>query len=181
MSLMTKYRWFALALALAFSLGLWSESAFAQQGQYSLIIGKPFESALPKDFYLEGNAIPTAKRNATMVRTPGGARAIFSLLDTTGYASDIASKYVGMIITEGDISVCGNKLGVGSYGFGWERPSRGAEGPGKLIVYNQAGAKLSECATPRDAALKQPQPLQIVVKQDGTAMLYHGRYSAELK
>jgi hypothetical protein len=123
----------------------------------------------------------TAKRNATMLRTPGGARALFSLLDTSGYASEIANKYAGMIITEGDISVCDQKLTVGSYAFGWQRPARGAEGAGKLIFYNQAGAKLGECSTPRDAALEQPKPLQVIVKGATAATLYYGRFSAELK
>ena len=177
---MTKLRWFAFLLALTVLLGVSPENALAQ-GQFSLIIGKAFDAALPAHFYLEGNAIPTAKRNATMVRTPSGARAVFSLLDTTGYATDVASKYAGMIITEGDLSVCGQKLTVGSYGFGWERSARGTDQPGKLMFYNQAGAKLGECPTPRDAALQQPKPLQVIVKQNGTAALYYGRLSAEMK
>jgi hypothetical protein len=74
---------------------------------------------VPKDFYLEGNAIPTQKRNAVLVHLPSGARAVFALIDTTGYSANIIAKYVGMIITEGDVSVCGQKVTVGSYGFGW--------------------------------------------------------------
>lgn len=85
---------------------------------------KKLSSALPKDFYLEGNAIPTAKRNAVMVHLPSGSRALFSLIDTFGYSADIIAKYIGMIITEGDVSICGQKVGVGSYGFGWSRPAQ---------------------------------------------------------
>jgi hypothetical protein len=86
-----------------------------------------------------------------------------------------------MIITEGDLLICGQKVGVGSYGFGWERPARGEEGPDTFKLYNQAGAKLMECTTPRDAELKQPKPLQVIVNQDGTARLYYGRYGVELR
>jgi len=171
---MTRLHFFALLLGALPTVAL-------AQGQFQLITGKPFESALPKSFYVEGNAIPTAQRNAAMVKTPAGKRAVFSLLDTTGYAADVAAKYAGMIITEGDLSVCGQKVAVGSYGFGFARPARGEEGPGKLTLYNQAGEKLWECTAARDASLQQPKPLQVVVKQDGTALLYNLRYSVELR
>jgi len=177
---MRNVRLFMPWIAAAILLGLWSGTAFAQ-GQFQLVTGKAFDSALPKDFYLEGNAIPTAKRNATLVLLPSGARALFSLIDTTGYASDVAAKFVGMIITEGDLSICGQKVAVGSYGFGWERPARGEEGPGTFKLYNQAGAKLIECTAPRDAKLKQPRPLQVIVMLNGTARLYYGRHGVELR
>src|SRR5580704_14193392 len=148
--------------------------AFAQH-QFEVVTGKPFDSALPKDFYLEGNAIPTAKRNATMLHLPSGSRALFSLIDTSGYSADIIAKYIGMIITEGDVSICGQKVGVGSYGFGWSRPERGVDGPGKFSLYNQAGAKVTECVTPRDANLTQPRPLQVVVN-GAAAKLYYGKH-----
>jgi hypothetical protein len=151
------------------------------QHQFEIVTGKAFDSALPKDFYLEGNAIPTAKRNAVMVHTPSGARAIFSLLDTSGYASSIIEKYVGMIITEGELSVCGNKLGVGSYGFGWAPSPPETDQAGKFLLYDQAGAKLAECESPRDAKLAHPQELRLVVGTDGTARLYHRRNSVELR
>lgn len=165
---------------LAILLGLSAISAIAQN-QFQLVTGKAFDSALPKDFYIEGNAIPTAKRNAVMVTSPSGARAVFSLLDTTGYASNIIEKYVGMVITEGDLTICGQKVAVGSYGFGWAQSPRGEDKPGTFSLYNQAGAKLAECGTPRDADLKVPRPLQVVVKADGTATLYHGRNGVPLQ
>ena len=115
---MTSLRFLTPLATAAILLGLTAGSAVAQH-PFELVTGKAFDSALPKDFYLEGNAIPTAKRNAVMVHTPSGARVLFSLLDTTGYASNIIEKYVGMIITEGDLSICGQKVTVGSYGFGW--------------------------------------------------------------
>ena len=151
------------------------------QNQFQVVTGKAFDSALPKDFYVEGNAIPTAKRNAVMVTTPSGARALFSLIDTTGYASNIIEKYDGMIITEGDLTVCGTKVAVGSYAFGWVQSPRGEDKPGTFSLYNQAGTKLGECSTPRDAELKMPRPLQVVVNSDGTAMLYHGRNGVKLQ
>lgn len=160
--------------------GSWSPAALAQQ-RFELVTGKAFDSAVPKDFYLEGNAIPTQKRNASLVKTPGGARALFALIDTAGYSADIVAKYIGMIITEGDLTICGQKVTVGSYGFGWARPGTGVDQPGKFSLYNQAGGAVAECTTPRDAALKQPRPLQAIVAPDGTARLYYGRHYIELR
>jgi hypothetical protein len=154
--------------------GAWCQSALAQN-KFEVVTGKAFDSAVPKDFYLEGNAIPTEKRNAILVKTPAGARALFALIDTTGYAASITAKYVGMIVTEGDLTLCGHKVTVGSYGFGWILPATGVDAPGKFSLYNQAGAPLADCAAERQSDLKQPRPLQVIVAADGSARLYHGR------
>jgi hypothetical protein len=151
------------------------QSAMAQGKFEAVVSGKAFDAAVPKDFYLEGNAIPTQKRNAILVKTPAGARAIFALIDTTGYSANIVTKYAGMAIVEGDLTVCGHKVTVGSYGFGWTLPATGVDAPGKFSLYNQAGALVADCAAPRQADLKQPRPLQVVVAADGSTRLYHGK------
>ena len=43
--------------------------------------GKAFDSAYVKDFYLEGNAIPTQKRNTVILKAADGTRLVFGLLD----------------------------------------------------------------------------------------------------
>lgn len=173
-------RRFVYAAAVTAGVSALVHPAYAQRG-FEVVTGKAFDSAIPKDFYLEGNAIPTQKRNAVLVNTPAGARAVFSLIDTTGYSQDIVAKYIGMIITEGDLTVCGRKIGTGSYGFGWTRPGTGVDAAGKFSLYNQAGAGVAECETPRDAGLKQPRPLQVIAGDGGTARLYYGRHFVELR
>ncbi|MGA2131736.1 MAG: hypothetical protein ABSH50_05540 [Bryobacteraceae bacterium] len=163
-----------LCAAVAVVSGAWCPAASAQS-KFEIVTGKPFDSAVPKDFYLEGNAIPAEKRNAILVKTPGGARALFALIDTTGYAANVQAKYVGMIITEGDLTLCGHKIGVGSYGFGWTLPATGVDAPGKFSLFNQAGAAVADCTAPKQSDLKMARPLQMVVAQDGTARLFHGK------
>src|SRR5690242_5046039 len=90
-------RWGVWLAAATFVCGAGSRGGLAQS-RFEIVTGKAFDSAMPKDFYLEGNAIPTEKRNATMVKTPAGARAIVALIDTTGYAASVQAKYVGMLI-----------------------------------------------------------------------------------
>ena len=176
---MTKvYLTFSLSAILL--LGPSNSRAFAQH-KFELVTGKAFDSAMPKDFYLEGNAIPTEKRNAALLRLPSGARALFALIDTSGYSTDVQAKYAGMLIAEGDVTLCGHTVSVGSYGFGWAHPATGVEGGGTFSLYDQSGAKLAECATSRDAQIKQPRPLQVVIGSDGSARLYYGRQNLELK
>jgi hypothetical protein len=151
------------------------------QGAFEVVTGKAFDSALPKDFYLEGNAIPTQKRNAALVKTPAGARVLFALIDTTGYSSQIQQKYEGMLITEGSLSVGGHKLGVGSYGFGYTKPAATSNEDAKFFLYNQAGEKIAECTAKKDTKIAQPKPLQVVTATGEPARLYFGRYWVGLK
>jgi hypothetical protein len=152
----------------------------AAQGKFELVTGKAFDGAVPGQFYLEGNAIPTEKRNTVLLKTPSGTRVLVGLIDTTGYSSQIQKKYIGMLITEADLALNGQKVGVGSYGFGLEQPGANSSGDAKFMVYNQAGTQVSECAAKKDADLKQPRPLQVVAGKDG-ARLYLGRYWVEIK
>lgn len=145
--------------------------AFAQEP----LEGKAFDSAYVKDFYLEGNAIPTQKRNTVILKGTDGARMVFGLLDTTGYSAEIQQKYVGMMIVERKLTLGGAAIGVGAYGFGLEKPTP-AEGPGKLMVYDVGGNKVLGVAAQYDAALAQPVPLQFT-----NGRLYLGRHWVEVK
>jgi len=140
--------------------------------------GKAFDNAVPKDFYLEGNAIPTEKRNAVLLKTPGGKRVVVALIDTTGYSSQIQQKYIGMVIAEGTLSVCGQKVTVGSYGFGLDKPAPPSDADATFHLYNQAGRKLFDCAAKKDTTATQAQPLQVTTS--GGAKLVLGKYWLDL-
>lgn len=150
------------------------------QGGFEPVKGKAFDSAMPKDFYLEGNAIPTEKRNAALLRTPEGKRVLVALIDTTGYSSQIQQKYVGMVIAEGSFSICGQQISVGSYGFGLDKPAPPSDADATFHLYDQAGDRRFDCAAKKDTAARQPQPLQ-VRKVGGATRLYLNRYWLELK
>jgi hypothetical protein len=160
----------AIAMLVSIPRGLFAQGTFAQ------VSGKAFESAIPNDFYLEGNRIPVEKRNAALLKTPSGARLVLALIDTTGYSSQIRQKYIGMVITEGNVSICSVALVVGSYGFGLEKPAPTSNEDAKFFLYNQAGEKVGECGAKKDNAVKQPKQLNV-----SGARLYLGRYYLELK
>ena len=160
----------ALALAVALA-ALVPVPAAAQEK----LEGKAFDTAYVKDFYLEGNAIPTQKRNTVILKGADGKRMVFGLLDTSGYSAEIQQKYAGMMILERKTMVGGASVGTGAYGFGVVKGTP-AEGPGKLAIYDVAGAKVGEVAAPWDAALAQPVPLQFT-----NGRLYLGRHWVEVK
>ena len=155
------------------------EYAFGQSALVQ-VRGKEFDSAVPKDFYLEGNAIPTEKRNAVLLKSPAGARLLFALIDTAGYSSQIRKKYIGMAIAESAVSVCGVHLGVGSYGFGLDAPAPGSSEGARFLLYNQAGEKVGDCGAEKDTRIKLPRPLQVVLSKGEPARLYLGRYWVDL-
>jgi hypothetical protein len=161
-------------------LAAWPNSARAQGG-FELVTGDAFNRAVPADFYLEGNRIPVDKRNAVLLKNDKGARVVLGIIDTTGYSSQIKQKYTGMLITETKIEVCGNALGVGSYGFGLERPAPTSNADAPFKIYNQAGEKVGECATKKDDSVKQPRPLAVTTAKGGPAKLYLGKYVIEIK
>ena len=162
-------------------LGLLVSSGMAPaQAGFEVLTGKPFDSAFVKDFYLEGNSIPTERRNAALIKIPSGARVEFALLDTSGYSSQVQQKYSGMVISEGDVSVGDVKLGVGSFGFGVKMPHPPGSSDAQVFFYDQAGKKIGECAAKKDPAVKSPKPLQVTVTGGG-ARLYLGVYWMELR
>jgi len=160
------------ALALAVALVTLAPAPVTAQEKLE---GKAFDTAFVKDFYLEGNAIPTQKRNTVILKGADGKRMEFGLLDTSGYSAEIQQKYVGMMILERKTTVGGASLGTGAYGFGIVKGTP-AEGPGKLVVYDVAGVKVGEATAAWDAALAQPVPLQF---KDGR--LYVGRHWVDVK
>ncbi|MCG6922937.1 MAG: hypothetical protein LJF15_17905 [Acidobacteria bacterium] len=173
---MKKILWMgASALAGAVLVGL--AAPVLAQSDFEVLKGKAFDTAVVKDFYLEGNAVPTQKRNAVLIQSTDGKRMLFALLDTSGYGADIQAKYIGMAIVEKPVSIGGVALGVGAYGFGLEKGER--EAPGTFQVYDLAGEKVGSGEATYDAALAQPVPLQVVT--GAPTRLYLGRYGLDIK
>jgi len=165
----------AVTLAAAAALALAAPAA----AQFEKLAGKPFDSAYVRDFYLEGNSIPTQKRNTVMLKDADGKRLVFSLLDTTGYSAEIQAKYIGMLIFERPVTLGDARIPAGAYGFGL-RKGQTPESAAALLVYDVGGAKVGETSAAHDAAIERPVPLQVVTK-DGASRLYAGRHWVQLQ
>lgn len=167
-------------LVMAFLLAVWPNTLRAQGG-YEPVTGDAFTKAVPNDIYLEGNRIPVDKNNAVFLKNAKGARVVLAIIDTSGYSSQIQQKYLGMLISETKLSVCSIAIGVGSYGFGLDRPKAPSTADAKFNLYNQAGTKLGSCAVKNDDTIKQPKPLAVTTAKGGPTKLNLGKYGLEIK
>ncbi len=122
---------------------------------------------VPAGFYFQGQSAPTQMRNATAMRLGEDRHVIAGLVDTSGYAADIRAKYEGFLITDLPITINGEALGTGAYGFGFTND-------GKFNVMNIAGEQLLSVATTKDNALKRPRPL-MMAESDSGIRFYSGK------
>jgi hypothetical protein len=169
-----------LAISIALIVGVGSEAAYAGC-EFAQVTGKEFDNALVSTFYLEGNSIPTQKRNAAVIKCKHEKRMVFALLDTSGYGTDIQEKYIGMAIVERKAMMGAAELTVGAYGFGVEKPAEPGEGPARVLFYDVAGQKVGETEAAYDKELEQPKPLQVVIAEGQPVRLYLGRHKLEIK
>jgi hypothetical protein len=167
---MNRIRSECAVLAAAAALALAAPAA----AQVEKLEGKAFDSAYVRDFYLEGNAIPTQKRNTVVLKDKDGKRLVFSLLDTSGYSAEVRAKYIGMLIFERPVTLGSAMIPAGAYGFGLKK-AQVPESVGALLVYDVGGTKVGEATATYDAAIERPVPLQVVTK-DGASRLYAGRH-----
>jgi hypothetical protein len=152
------------SLALAAVLVV-SALAFAQQ---AVILG-PDElgKVVPSNFYFQGQLAPTQMRNAAGARFAPQRYFIVALVDTSGYASNIRSKFEGFVISDGAVMIGGVELQSGAYGFGFTEDS-------KMNILDLGGKSLHSITATRDDKLQSPRPLAII-PSGKELRLYHGR------
>ena len=107
----------ATLLSLLFLFAL--QSVVIGQEAPAIVAAKDLPRVVPTSFYFQGQSGPTQMRNAAAARLAANRLVIAGLVDTSGYASDVRAKYEGFIITDSPISVGGQSLGTGAYGFGF--------------------------------------------------------------
>lgn len=151
-------------------------SAIAQ-GAPTLVAGDAnLKKVVPDSYFFRGLSATTQLRNAAAIHYPDDFYVLASLVDTSGYSSDIKAKYTGLFITEKKLKFDGGSvLPPGEYGMGYTAD-------GKFHIMNVAGDELLVAEIKTDDKLARPQPLKIVL--DGaTAKLYLGKkyvtFSAE--
>lgn len=122
---------------------------------------------VPAAFYFQGQSAPTQMRNATAMRLGEDRHVIAGLVDTSGYAAEVREKYEGFLITDLPITINGEALGIGAYGFGFSND-------GKFSVMNIAGDQLLSVASTKDNALRRPRPL-MMAESDSGIRFYSGK------
>jgi hypothetical protein len=142
-------------------------AAFAQQSKSAGVLGdNDVRKVMPASFFYRGQSANVQLRNSGGIRTQSERYVLAGLVDTSGYASNVAEKYHGLFITEVKIKVEGTELAPGAYGFGFTG--------GKFVVTDVGGNDVLSVSHKRDENLKRPVPLKIT-QEGGEYRLYAGR------
>ena len=77
------------------------------------------QKLLPPSVYYKGQSATTQLRNSGGVKFADGFYVLSTLVDTSGYSTDIQAKYSAYFIAETPIKVGGQSLPAGIYGVGF--------------------------------------------------------------
>lgn len=157
-----------IAMAVAFA----PAHAAAQNG--TILTPTDTQKLLPSAVYYKGQSAPSQLRNSGGVKFADGYYVLATLVDNSGYSSDVASKYQAYFVTEVPIEVGGHKLPAGVYGAGFL--------PGnKFVVTDVGGHDVLTVASAHDDAIKRPMPLKFTTDAAGGYRLYAGRNYVKIR
>lgn len=158
---------FAAVASIAAAL-LVSPMRLAAQAGDTVLKPADAQKLLPAAVYYKAQSAPTQLRNSGGVKFADGFYVLASLVDTSGYSSDVASKYQAYFITEIPLKVGGQNLPAGVYGVGFI--------PGDKFVVTDVGAHdVLTVSSSSDQQMKRPVPLQVTTDASGGFRLYEGR------
>src|SRR6516164_6209638 len=123
---------------------------------------------LPAAVYYKAQSAPTQLRNSGGVKFADGYYLLATLVDTSGYSSDVAAKYQAYFITEVPIKIGGQSLPAGVYGVGFIADN-------KFVITDVGAHDLVTTSYATDDGLKRPMPLQVMTDPAGGFRLYAGR------
>lgn len=152
----------AVAAAIVTSASI---SAFAQG---TVLTRNDTQKLLPDSVYYKGQTAPAQKRNSGGVKFSDGFYVLATLVDNSGYSSDVAAKYQGYLIAEVPLKIGGQDLPAGVYGFGFI-------GGDKFVITDVGGHDVLTVSDASDDAMKRPVPLQVTADAAGGYRLYSGR------
>ena len=158
---------FAAIVTIAAAI-LISPVRMAAQSGDTILKAADAQKLLPAAVYYKAQSAPTQLRNSGGVKFADGYYVLATLVDTSGYSSDVASKYQAYFITEVPLKIGGESLPAGVYGIGFV--------PGDKFVVTDVGAHdVLSVGSSNDQEMKRPVPLQVMTDAAGGFRLYEGR------
>jgi hypothetical protein len=142
-------------------------AAMNAQGTDTVLKPADTQKLLPAGVFYRGQSAPTQLRNSGGVKFADGFYVLATLVDTSGYSTDLQAKYQAYFITEVPIKVGGQNLAAGIYGVGFVGD--------KFLVTDVGGHDVLTANTAEDPELKRPMPLQVMADAGGGFRLYAGR------
>jgi hypothetical protein len=129
------------------------------QGGDTVLKPADTQKLLPANVFYRGQSATTQLRNSGGVKFADGFYVLATLVDTSGYSTDLQSKYQAWFVTEVPIKVGGQSLPAGVYGVGFVG--------GKFLVTDVGAHDVLSVSSGEDAELKRPMPLQVMANPAG--------------
>jgi hypothetical protein len=157
------------ALIAQTSAGQSSETT-SNSTQTSVLSALEAAKIMPAAVFFRGQSASIQGRNSGGVRFGDKSLMLVSLVDTSGYSSQVQEKYQAYLITESALNIDGHPLAPGAYGCGFISGDN-------FIVMDVGGHDLFTAHSTRDVDLHRPTPLQILESPgaSGGYRLYAGR------
>jgi hypothetical protein len=157
-----------LAAAGMLAVAMMTPGAMKAQGGDTVLKPADTQKMLPVSVYYKGQSATTQLRNSGGVKFADGAYLLATMVDTSGYSSDVSTKYQGYFITEVPIKIGGTNLPAGVYGMGFISGD-------KFVITDVGAHDVLTVNSANDEGLKRPMPLQVVADPAGGFRLYAGR------
>jgi hypothetical protein len=138
------------------------------QGSDTVLKPADTQKLLPASVYYKAQSATTQLRNSGGVKFADGYYVLATMVDTSGYSTDVAAKYQAYFIAEVPIKIGGQDLAAGVYGVGFVADN-------KFLVTDVGGHDVLKVATGEDEGMKRPTPLQVIADPAGGFRLYSGR------
>lgn len=123
---------------------------------------------LPASVFFRGQSATTQVRNSGGVKFADGFYVLATLVDTSGYSTELQSTYQAYFITEVPIKIGGQSLPAGVYGAGFVADN-------KFVVQDVGAHTVLTASSATDNGLKRPTPLQVTADPAGGFRLYAQR------
>jgi hypothetical protein len=156
-----------MAAVLAAAAMVAAPLAAAAQSGGTVLTRNDTQKLLPDKVYYKGMSATIQLRNSGGVKFADGYYMLATLVDTSGYSSDIQTKYQAYFITEVPLKIGGQDLAAGVYGVGFVG--------GKFIVTDVGAHDLLTVPSSQDTEMKRPTPLQVTGDPGGGFRFYCGR------
>lgn len=138
------------------------------QGNGTILKPADVQKLLPSAVYYKGQSAPSQLRNSGGVKFSDGYYVLATLVDNSGYASDVAAKYQAYFVAEVPLKIGGQNLPAGVYGVGFI-------GGDKFAVTDIGAHDVFSVSSSTDQEMKRPMPLQVTTDAGGGFRLYAGR------
>jgi len=158
---------FAGASTLALAV-MASPLRMSAQGGDTILKPADTQKLLPASVYYKAQSAPAQLRNSTGIKFSDGYYVLTTLVDTSGYSSDVAAKYQAYFIAEVPLKFGAQNLPAGVYGVGFIAGN-------KFVVTDVGAHDIFSIGSESDDAIKRPMPLQIMADPSGGFRLYAGR------